>query len=806
MFLLWLSYLTAAGGLLLIVARWLRRPVPRRSALVLLGLPILFCLPGFFRGATIFPVDQLAHFPPWSTRVSMAPHNPYLNDVATQIAPWAKAVRMAWKEGSLPLRNRWNGCGSALAANGQSAAFSPFTFAMAALPLAHGFTLIAALEIFLALSGMWLWLRELGVSTTSSLLGAIAFAFSLTMTPWLLFPLAGVFCLSPWALFATELALSSGRPAVGLALCVAVFSAWILAGHPESACLGGVGIGLYLGGRFLLRDPTFRSGGTLRVCGAGLLAVALTAFLWVPQIRAIRASNRYAAAAELRNSLRGHAPHLPGWSLGFVSSIFPRALGDDIETRRNPRAPFSFVDMGLGYFGLVGWTLCLLILRPGRPRDRREIALLFPLLCGLAIGTGSWPFIEGLLSVPLLELVFPPRFFSWIALFGSAIAAFELDRLREDARTRSGRAIVAAVAPVLVGVAMLAAYSRLRPVSTGSAGADSVYPGFALSLATLGAAAALLLWICWHPQWSAPAGILLGAVAFGELAAQGARLYRWGEPRAFFPSSPLARFLQFKQRPFRAVGEGAALFPGTNVFAGVEEVRTHDPVERRDYVEFLDRTCGYDPKPYFKQLRDLESPALDFLNVRFLVSGDPNRGQSPRWRRVYSGPDGSVLENVRVLPRVFAPRQIRVVSQTPSSALLLPQDWEQEATIAAARGLAVGVKSNAPVEVSGYIEKTNSIRFHVRPLESGNSAFLVTSLTDDGGWTARDGRGKPVKTLRANGVFLGVVLESGSQEIRLDYAPPGLLPGSVLSVAGLAVLLTFWVWRRALVRKSEAGA
>ncbi|HYT32187.1 MAG TPA: hypothetical protein VEO37_06300, partial [Thermoanaerobaculia bacterium] len=114
MFLLWFLYLTAAGGLLFLVAVWLRRSVPRRSALVLLGLPILFCLTGFFRGATLFPIDQLAHFPPWSARVSTPPHNPYLNDVATQIAPWAKAVRMAWKEGSLPLRNRWNGCGSAL--------------------------------------------------------------------------------------------------------------------------------------------------------------------------------------------------------------------------------------------------------------------------------------------------------------------------------------------------------------------------------------------------------------------------------------------------------------------------------------------------------------------------------------------------------------------------------------------------------------------------------------------------------------------------------------------------------------------
>ena len=57
---------------------------------------------------------------------------------------------------------------------------------MAALPLAYGFTLVAAVQILLALSGMWLWLRELGVSTTSSLLGAISFGFSIDSPPTLL--------------------------------------------------------------------------------------------------------------------------------------------------------------------------------------------------------------------------------------------------------------------------------------------------------------------------------------------------------------------------------------------------------------------------------------------------------------------------------------------------------------------------------------------------------------------------------------------------------------------------------------------
>ncbi|HEX5134907.1 MAG TPA: hypothetical protein VFW81_05905, partial [Thermoanaerobaculia bacterium] len=109
------------------IARWLSRPIPPRFFFTFLLLPVLFLLPAFVTTRTIFPVDHATSLPPWNALPHSAPANPNVNDVATQTAPWAKAVRMAWKEGSFPWRNRWNAGGSPLAANGQSAAFSPLT-------------------------------------------------------------------------------------------------------------------------------------------------------------------------------------------------------------------------------------------------------------------------------------------------------------------------------------------------------------------------------------------------------------------------------------------------------------------------------------------------------------------------------------------------------------------------------------------------------------------------------------------------------------------------------------------------------
>src|SRR5512143_1935672 len=97
-------------------AAWVGSPVPRRTLTLFLILPLAFVFAGFFSGRTILPVDHARLIPPWSGAAPGAVrYNANLNDAITQFAPWAKAVRVAWREGSLPFRDRWNGCGTPLA-------------------------------------------------------------------------------------------------------------------------------------------------------------------------------------------------------------------------------------------------------------------------------------------------------------------------------------------------------------------------------------------------------------------------------------------------------------------------------------------------------------------------------------------------------------------------------------------------------------------------------------------------------------------------------------------------------------------
>lgn len=781
-------------------AALLGRRIPARFFLAFLLLPVLFLLPAFTGNRTIFPVDHAMSLPPWNALPHPPAANPNLNDVSTEMAPWAKAVRMAWKEGSLPWRNRWNACGSPLAANGQSAAFFPLTFLMMALPLANAFNLAAALKLFVALTGTWLWLAELGVLRAAALLGAVVFAFSFTMVPWLLFPLTWVIALWPWALFAIERMRESAvrrRAIFALALVLALE---LLAGHPESVVLGALFTALWLGSRALSGE--FERPGKLfaGIVLASALAVGITAFLLVPQLLAIRESNRAVTALEFAKRLPlSVRPHGPAWPYGAFTPFLPRSLGDAISSPMLPVAAGSFPEMALGHFGVAGWACAFLLFRRGSRRRKAELALLAPLAAGFATAILLWPVFEIFYVTPGIKLMLPLRFFTWVAFAGSALAAFEVDRLQKDAeagRVTALSLLFAAGAVLLVAVAIFAKLAPHHAASGALVAQRRALAGVALALLLVAGAGFAPRFLQGLRSTPAAVSTLLALVAAGELFWQGRRLYRFGPPSQFYPTTPLVQFLAKVPRPFRTLGEGPVLYPGTHVFAGLEDVRTHDPVERREYVEFLDAACGYDPATYFKHVANVDCAALDFLNVRFVIAG-PGRGEpGPRWRRVYAGEDGTVFENAEVLPRVFAPEQLRALpAGSRTSDLVGTLSWRTEAVLVQdpRRQPSADPATNGPVRVSDYRESTNSAIFRTNAL--GGPAVVVASLVQDGGWTARDETGASLSTGKANGPFLAVAIPGGDHRIRLRYAPPGSKAGAVVTFATAALLLPAAVTR-----------
>ncbi len=287
--------------------------------------------------------------------------------------------------------------------------------------------------------------------------------------------------------------------------------------------------------------------------------------------------------------------------------------------------------------------------------------------------------------------------------------------------------------------------------------------------------------------------LLVGGLAFlcgGEL------LYQWRvisrptySPDDLFPPTPLVRSLDEQPRPFRVAGERSVLFPNTNVFAGVEDIRTHDAVERRDYLAFLDATCGYPYGDYFKKLRNLDSPALDFLNVRYVLTEPGGEAPGERWRLAYSGADGRVFENTGVLPRAFVPERVRFVPAAGPSRVRCPTPTPFSAT-PSVRSSPTGTgrpprgfwEDRRSKSSPGSRPRSRTTPKRPTPPRSPRS-FRAARPGSSSRWcrTAAGPRAtRPAARLelrRANGPFLAVRVPAGSHRVRLRYLPPGFVRG-----------------------------
>ena len=99
-----------------------------------------------------------------------------------------------------------------------------------------------------------------------------------------------------------------------------------------------------------------------------------------------------------------------------------------------------------------------------------------------------------------------------------------------------------------------------------------------------------------------------------------------------------------------------------------------------------------------------------------------------------------------------------------------------------------------PVEVAGPVS-ASSVRIvtddpgQIRiDIDAADQPLLVTTETFHTGWRATVGE-RTLETLRVNGDYLGVLLESGRYRLSLDFRPASARKGTWLTVVGVGLTL-----------------
>jgi len=396
-----------------------RSRVPWLACLVLLALPLLLFADSFGKGRHFLPFD-LAEFPPLSTKLSpeqLAVLQQGTNYDATEPAIWflpeLELTRQSVARDQYPHWNPLVRGGAPLTAHGHIGHFNPLHWpAFLFADPVDGLLWLSS--VVLALAGLLMFglLRELGLGVPAALVGAVAFAWSGTMTAnghWYqrMEPIA----LLPgmlWAMLAMAHRAGRALPAIGLAL--ALWCCWT-AGFPPFAI--PVTLLAAMAGAFLVLRELLRNGARgarplfLWMATGGVLGMLLAAPQVVQQLHFFPESNR---TPDPGPAVIGSGTFD---SMGLLGLLMPTPFGHPGD-RMLPPGPSSPLVWLLGT--RTDWVSGLL----AKPNYNFTEYTVFPgamallLACtGLFARGARWRLLALLTTVALFLLAVAPQWMRW---------------------------------------------------------------------------------------------------------------------------------------------------------------------------------------------------------------------------------------------------------------------------------------------------------------------------------------------------------------------------------------------------------
>jgi hypothetical protein len=422
------------------------------------------------------------------------------------------------------------------------------------------------------------------------------------------------------------------------------------------------------------------------------------------------------------------------------------------------RVRFSSLLLPRAEAGSIALALALLAIARVRSRETWFFAglLLFAFLAGI----NAWPVAQFLHRLPLFDVTINDRLVSLVPFCLAVLAAFAVD-------AGGWRWAAIGLLAMLAGAALWFGepLDRTRLVA-------ELVPLLAMPFVR--------------------GRLLLGLILVQRVVADGA-LIPTHPPRVAYPPLALFEPLKSVREPFRIVAPGATLVPNIATMYGLEDVRGATAMT---FAPLADTVLIW-------PTNDLTRPMLSMTNVRYAIY-PAWEAVPPGWRQVTVDRQSRLIENERVLPRAFVPRNVRSGGNALEE-MKGETDFGERAWI--------DPHASAPLPLAG--EGGAKRRVREAPNGTGRVAvaregsglridaamdaagYVVISQGAWPGWRAYvDGR--RVRTLRANHAFLAVYVPAGRHQIRLRYLPQSFVAGRTISVA-VALLLLAAGFRRQVV-------
>jgi hypothetical protein len=755
-------------------------PFSPRAAALLFFLPFLLVGHALIANRVYAPIDKTYLDVPLSElkeRYAIgAPHNPATADIVSQMIPWRHAVREAYSRGEWPLWNPYILSGDILAAAAQPAPYSPFTLLALLLPVPVSFTFTAAITLFVAATGTFLFARELGCRELAASFGAAGFALSSAIALYSLWPLGLTWSLLPSVLLGAHRIVHQPS-ARSWTLLTTALVLLLFAGHPESV-LHVVVIGVLYA---LVHIPRPRAIGFAVV--AGVAALLLCAVYLLPYLEAIPQTAEYAFRQTWKNV--DWSRDTPRVLLVLATDVFP-----SLHLRR-------WINPELG--GLHGETaavgsMVLALAIYAAWRVRSSATWFFAALALICLLTHAhWGPVTRLIhALPLFEITINDRL-SFAAAFALALlAALGAEEIAGRGDRRAAGLTLAIVLVALAGGTLWISRNLVIEAGPRDWGEHRVLA----ELAGLTVSLALLAFL---PMRAALPALL--AVLFVQRVLTEGGVHKSFPREAAYPEMEIFAPMKKVREPFRVAGTGWALLPGTNTLYGLEDARGYEAMTFMPYVNTYPLWC-VPQVVFFNRIDDLSKPFLSLLNVRFAFT-TVSAPLPPGWSVVARQGDAVLLENASVLPRAFVPQYVTLGLQSDIALAQMAQasDFRQRAWISA--DVVPYDRANGP----GRASVRRTYGGYTIDAEMKGDGWIVITNSAWKGWRAYVD-GKRIRMQRANVAFLSVHVSPGKHRIRIVYRPESFVIGRTISLATLStcVVTLFTVrWRRKKAESSVAG-
>lgn len=791
------------------------------AAAIALAAAVFFS-PFLLQGKIFIAADTLFGFSPWRAFAppGFRPHNPLITDPVNH--NYARLYSDQLKSGGL---KNWNPyllgglpANGITAMSGMPGRYNPLKLALHRfLEPPEALCVLLFLSVLLMGLTMNAYLLRIGARRIGALFGAVAFMFNGTAMVWLEFEnLVTAAAFLPLLLLCLEWFLDARRRVAAACLGALALGLVALMGHLQYLIYTALLLLLYLvfllwrlqaagGGR---RDALAILGLFGALCAGGALIGAVDL---LPVLELMRQSSRIERAFTFTGFFEtlGRVP--PAF---YLTLLFPFFFGSphlwfDIIPRLPSQEYMNYNELCL-YLGVP--TLFALAAALAARKSRHVWFHLGMTALVAAMMSGTVAYYPFFALFPGMDRMNPTRLVFLFSFTASAAAGIGVGRLGSLGPVR--RRVFVAAAGALLAVAAFFAVSGASPVVLGRLNPDlaakladpralvlirellgPASPIVLKQLLVAATAAALAVTVSrLRPGRArlAAAGGLVALLAF-DLISFGRAYNTVSERSQLFPKTPAIEFLLGQERPFRVL-----LGPGTFINSlapyGIESIDGYSSFYPEgtnallSYIESPTRAGGGRQRfDRWVSLSNPGSPALDFMNVRFVLARPGASSPGPRFRLVHRD-DLAIFENTTALPRAWVvPDAVAFPDRLEALEHITSHRFDPRREVVLEDPGAAGAGVGPRVPGAAVIERWEEDDVVVAT-QSAAPAWLVLADTWYPGWTASV-NGAPAPILRGNVNFRAVRIPAGRGTVAFAYRPASVRWGMALTLLGVLLPL-----------------